>query len=304
MTETVISARRGPSISVACIAASLNVASLRRARVLAMRARSRAARVRIDRHIGAESGLQYEAVLEIGQLQANRHALHDLHPVAGRVFRRQQRELRTRTGAHAGDRGGKFPARISVQLDGRRLARAHACELNFLEVRLDPHIAGGHQRKQRRGRRNGIAHLQLLDLGHDPVGRGTDHGIGQIELCAIESGLRLLDQRMPLGLDVRVTSQIGECHADLLLDARDLLLRCIERMGRLIELCPRSDARGEEPRLAIILLLRVTLGIFRGAQLRLSLPIGRLQRLDLQPSLGQMRRGIARRRCGTAHRPV
>ena len=100
---------------------------------------------------------------------------------------------------------------------------------------------------------------------------------------------------MPFGCNVGVTSEVGECHADLLLNVGDLLPRRIERMGRLIELRLRGDAGREKPRLAIVLLLRIGLGISRGAQLDLSLPIGRLERLDLQSRVGQVRRGVADR---------
>jgi hypothetical protein len=72
-----------------------------------------------------------------------------------------------------------------------------------------------------------------------------------------------------------------------------LLSRGIERMGSLIELRLRSDAGLEKPGLPIILLLRVGLGIARSVQLDLSLTIGRLERLDLQPRISQVSRGVA-----------
>jgi len=62
-----------------------------------------------------------------------------------------------------------------------------------------------------------------------------------------------------------------------------LLPRRIERMSRLIKLRLGRDTGHEEARLTIVLLPRVRLGISGGAKLHLPLPIGRLERLNLQP---------------------
>jgi len=50
-----------------------------------------------------------------------------------------------------------------------------------------------------------------------------------------------------------------------------------------------ASAGLKKPGLAIELLLRVGLSISRSVQFDLSLPIGRLERLDLQPRVSQMR---------------
>src|SRR5271156_2455 len=98
---------------------------------------------------------------------------------------------------------------------------------------------------------------------------------------------------MPFGGNVWVTSQIGEGPADLLLGVGNLLPGRIERMGGLIELRLRRDAGGEQTSLAIVLLLRVALGVSCGAQFDQPLPIGRLERRDLQPRISKACRGVA-----------
>src|ERR1700722_16361851 len=61
----------------------------------------------------------------------------------------------------------------------------------------------------------------------------------------------------------------------------------------LIELGLRGDPRGEEPRLALLLLPGESLGILGRAQLRLALPVGRFERGDLHASGGEVRFGVA-----------
>ncbi len=69
------------------------------------------------------------------------HALHDLDPVARRVLRRQQRERGARARREALDAAvidDVVAVEVGLQLD--RLADAHALQLHFLEVRVDPRV--------------------------------------------------------------------------------------------------------------------------------------------------------------------
>src|SRR5215218_10566342 len=69
---------------------------------------------------------------------AHGYPLRDLDPIAVRVLGREQRELATRSRADALHVTLELLSTISVDLHGRALARRHAREVLFLEVRFDP----------------------------------------------------------------------------------------------------------------------------------------------------------------------
>jgi hypothetical protein len=74
----------------------------------------------------------------------------------------------------------------------------HVSELVFLEVGLDPGLAG--EQPEGRLRRVQIgAHRQLFDAGDDAVGRRDDGGVGDVELGALKLGLGLHHSRRPTG---------------------------------------------------------------------------------------------------------
>ena len=85
----------------------------------------------------------------IDQLDPHRQALHDLHEVAGRVFRRQQRQRRAGPHREAGDAALEaLRAAVHVHVQVDRLADPQVGELRFLEVGIDPDFrqrAHGHQ---------------------------------------------------------------------------------------------------------------------------------------------------------------
>src|SRR5262245_24498413 len=87
-----------------------------------------AARARIDRRGHRQADLQRtRGQLRRIQLDAHRHALHDLDPVAGRVLRRDRRERRACAASEAGHGaviGHRAAVQIGLHLD--RLADAHA----------------------------------------------------------------------------------------------------------------------------------------------------------------------------------
>src|SRR5690348_9914196 len=121
--------------------------------------------------------MQQEAGIVLFKRKAYRQALYDLDPVAGGVFRWQQRKGETGAGAETDDLGRELDPRIGVDFDRCRLARAHVGELGFLEVRLDPDAVGDDREDRGRGGNVG-PDLKLLDLGDDAVFVGADSGVG------------------------------------------------------------------------------------------------------------------------------
>src|SRR6202166_157604 len=70
----------------------------------------------------------------------DRHALHDLDEIAGRVLGRESGEFRTRSQLNAIYVTPQVEVRIGVEFDGHRLARPYSVELAFLEIRGDPNL--------------------------------------------------------------------------------------------------------------------------------------------------------------------
>ena len=99
-----------------------------------------------------------------------------------------------------------------------------------------------HQREQRRGGIDMIAHLDLLDLGDDAVHRRMHDGVGQIEQGAVERGLRLAHHGQAVGRGIGIAAQIGQRAGGLLLGGGELLLRGLEIGSGLVELRARGDA--------------------------------------------------------------
>jgi hypothetical protein len=88
----------------------------------------------------AHARAQRRIVRPGGEQDADRHALHDLDPIAGRVLRRQDGEFRSGAGADAGDRALEIVIGIGVDVDRHLLARPHIGEVGLLEIGLDPDI--------------------------------------------------------------------------------------------------------------------------------------------------------------------
>src|SRR5208283_4275763 len=76
----------------------------------------------VDREIGAHAGAQVAHVLVGAEAEAQGHPLDDLDPVAARVLRRQDRELRARARSDRTDRPVPNPAGERVDRHGRGLA--------------------------------------------------------------------------------------------------------------------------------------------------------------------------------------
>ena len=73
---------------------------------------------------------------------AHRHPLNDLGKIAGRILRGDDAELRTRCRRDACDAATKTDARQYVGNNFGELALADARQLTFLEVGINPQVAG------------------------------------------------------------------------------------------------------------------------------------------------------------------
>src|SRR5512135_1405259 len=82
------------------------------------------------------------------ELDAHRHALGDLHPVAGGVLRRQQREGSAGAAADAFYRAFEMLARVHVDLDVHVLAGMDAGQLGLLVVGVDMEAVVGDEGEQ------------------------------------------------------------------------------------------------------------------------------------------------------------
>src|SRR5690606_4686050 len=99
----------------------------------------------LHRHAGADQPAQR---IVGGQGQLDRDALYHLGEVARGIVRRQQAELRAGGGEQAVDAAFDGCVRETVEQQFGRLSRAHAANLGFLEVGLDPDVLIRHQRQQ------------------------------------------------------------------------------------------------------------------------------------------------------------
>src|SRR5258705_2335864 len=137
--------------------------------------------VRDHRHAGTERPILAKA---LGHANADRHTLHDLREVAGRVVRREQRELGAGRRADALHLALRRHAAVRVDLDLDVLADAQVVQLRLLEVRRDPHAGVGHDGEERLPRLHQLAHLDLLPR-HDAGHRGRHSRVGELKRCIV-----------------------------------------------------------------------------------------------------------------------
>ena len=183
-----------------------------------------------------EAAMQGELRIELPQLDPHRQTLHYLDPVARRVLRGKQRELRARARADTHDPALEFLARVTIHMHIGRLTDAHVRKLVFLEIGFDPDVTGDYQGEHRRRSADVGSNLKLLDSGDNPVAGCPDDRIGQIQLRAVEQCLRLLNHRVTVRRDVGVTTQVGDDRTDLLFRGCQLGTRAVEGMNGAINL--------------------------------------------------------------------
>ncbi|MNZ47321.1 hypothetical protein D3C78_650360 [compost metagenome] len=115
-------------------------------------------------------------------MDAHRHPLDDLDPVAGSVLRRQQGEGAAGTGAEAVDGAAVLDvAAVQVGNNIHRLANAHVAQLGFLEVGVDPQLVQGDHRHGRGARLQALAQLHGA-LGHVARDRRHQGGAGVVQI--------------------------------------------------------------------------------------------------------------------------
>src|SRR5262245_22439994 len=82
-----------------------------------------AAAAGIDAHGDAEAREQRLAPIRFVELKPHRQTLNDFDPIAGRIFRRQDREIGSGARTHTNDMCFDGAVRISVDVDIRLLPR-------------------------------------------------------------------------------------------------------------------------------------------------------------------------------------
>ena len=118
----------------------------------------------------------------VGQLDADRQALHDLDEVAGGVLRRQQRQRRAGAHREAGNASLEraVPA-VHVDFDVDALADAQVGDLRFLEVGVDPDFGQRADRHQRLAGLHVVARVDVAARDH-AVDLGVDVAVAQVQL--------------------------------------------------------------------------------------------------------------------------
>ena len=107
------------------------------------------------------------------------YTLHDFCEVAGRIVRRQQRELRAAGGSDLIDLSLKNHSGKGIHADGRWIPHVHMAYLRFFVVGLNPNIALNERDHLRPGTHQlAGAHLAFAD---ESTFRRCDARIAQIE---------------------------------------------------------------------------------------------------------------------------
>src|ERR1700733_2956906 len=97
----------------------------------------------IDIDLDTHAGAQRRQFLVAGiDAHAHRHALHDLHPIAAGILRRQQREFLRRRGTDALHGAVPDGVRISINRHRDRLPGLHISQLRFFRIGADPEMIG------------------------------------------------------------------------------------------------------------------------------------------------------------------
>ena len=136
-----------------------------------------------------------------------------------------------------------------------------------------------------------------------PFSRRVDHRVGEVELGAVERGLRALHRSGAARPEIGIAAELGEDVGDVALRRGDLLARHLHRVLR-PDRSSRCEATPDAGELASAARIRaagrraVSSAALASADF---LAVGRLQRLDLQPRGGELRLGFLDR---DAVRPV
>src|SRR5271166_5996609 len=145
----------------------------------------------VDREIGAHAGAQVARVLVGAEAEAQGHPLDDLDPVAARVLRRQDRELRARARSDRTDRPVPDPAGERIDRHGCGLAGADIGHVRLFRVGVDPEAIVGDDSEYWLPGGGDPAEFDLRHLRRHAVDRGEDFGVAQVALRVLDAGLRL-----------------------------------------------------------------------------------------------------------------
>ena len=168
-------------------------------------------------------------------------------------------------------------------------------EIRLLGVGLDPHVGRGDQAEGRLRRRQVLAHLQRIDIGHDARDRRQHGGAPQVALRLVD--LRLGGEIVGVLLDRR----IGVA-AELRQGRLGVMLRHAHALARRVEVAPclvEGRLRGDAALQQVLLTLEARLvegdvgpGLL---DLRLLLAIGRLQGRELVAHRAEIGLGAGQR---------
>src|SRR5438270_1122716 len=100
------------------------------------------------------------------QMNAHRDTLHHFREVAGRVVRRQQRELRPGGRRQALDVAAEMHPLVRIYRDVGGITGRHVSRLGLLEIRRDPYVLERHDGHQRLAGLHQLAQFHSL-LGDD-----------------------------------------------------------------------------------------------------------------------------------------
>src|ERR1039458_1278432 len=167
--------------------------------------------------------------IHLGKLDAHRHTLRDLHPVAGGVLRRQQREGRAGAAAQTFHRAFEMLTRVHVDLDVHVLSWMDADQFGLFEIGVDMETVLRNEREQRSADADQRAwgEREVADLS---VLRCGDMSVCQIELGLINGSLCLQHVTALFGL-YRCGERLGQFGARLF----QRCLQCLHSSLRIIE---------------------------------------------------------------------
>ena len=212
--------------------------------------------VGVDGGVDAHAGLELaDELVVLVEIDPHRDALHHLDEIAGRVLRRQDRELRAGAGRERADRALEHVVGEGVDVERDALADRHIGEIGFLRIGVDPGVGDVDDGEHRGARHHEAAELDLLDLRRDAVHRRAHGGQIEVALGVVERGLGLHVGRKLLERQLGIAEQLIERVGSLLRDQLALRLRGDQGGGAVVEIELRAGLALDQRILALDVLL-------------------------------------------------
>jgi hypothetical protein len=161
-------------------------------------------------------GAKQLGIVALVECDPHRHALHDFHPVAGRVLRRQDRKLCTSSRAYRDDRSGKGAIGETVDIDCRFLADTQIGDVGFLRICVDPRRLIVDHTQHRGAGRDEAAELDVIHLRGRAGHWRADDRVIEVALRVVEHRLRLGIFRKLFQRQVGIAEQLSQCRIALL----------------------------------------------------------------------------------------